>query len=101
VATPASAPPEAPREAIPIRQDMPPWKPPAAADRFTSGFSGVIEVDIDETGAVTAARIVDPSYPAYDALLLEAARAWRYEPARRNGQPAKSTRRVGVVLAPR
>lgn len=96
-----AAPPPPPTEAVPLRQDMPPWKPLPGLGRLASGFNGIIEVDIDETGAVTSARIVDPSYPAYDVLLLEAARTWRYEPARRNGEPVKSSRRVGVVLTPR
>lgn len=96
-----TAPPPPPTEAVPLRQDMPPWNPMAAIGRLAAGFNGIIEVDIDEAGAVTAARIVDPSYPAYDVLLLEAAKSWRYAPARRNGEPVKSSRRVGVVLAPR
>lgn len=96
-----AAPPPPPTEAIPLRQDMPPWNPATMIGRFPAGFNGILEVDIDESGSVAAARIVEPSYPAYDVLLLEATRSWRYEPARRNGQPVKSTRRIGVVLAPR
>lgn len=93
--------PPPPTEAVPLRQDMPPWNPATMIGRFPAGFNGILEVDIDESGSVTAARIVEPSYPAYDVLLLEAARSWQYEPARRNGQPVKSSRRIGVVLAPR
>lgn len=95
------SPPPPPTEAVPIRQDMPPWDPAVVGGHIPMRFTGVIEVDIDETGAVTAARIIDPSYGTYDVLLLEAARSWRYKPAQRNGQPVKSTRRVGVVLEPR
>jgi hypothetical protein len=64
-------------------------------------FRGAIEVTIDEAGAVTAARTIERIHPFYDPLLLEAAKGWRYEPARLDGQPVVSVKRVDVVLRPR
>ena len=55
---------------------------------------------IDATGKVTDA-VMEPSvYPPYDRLVMTAARAWTYQPATRNGQPAASERRVQIVLRP-
>jgi hypothetical protein len=45
--------------------------------------------------------MIEPIHPAYDPELVEAAKAWRYDPARRDGQPVVSIKRVDVVLRPR
>jgi TonB family protein len=106
-ATPAPAADPAPdRDAastppVVVAQELPPWNPAAFGSQFQSEFRGAIEVTIDERGAVTAARIVEPVHPAYDLELLEAAHRWRYEPARSGGQPVTSIKRVDVVLRPR
>lgn len=84
-----------------IEQDLPPWNPAAFGSQFQSEFRGAVEVTIDERGMVTAARIIEPVHPAYDPELLEASRQWRYEPARRGGQPVISIKRVDIVLRPR
>lgn len=42
---------------------------------------------VDETGQVRAPRIVEASSPEFAAATLESLRQWRYEPARRKGQP--------------
>lgn len=106
VDTPPSEPPPPAREEptlppIIVEQQLPPWNPAAFGSQFQSEFRGAVEVTIDEHGAVTAAAIVEPVHPAYDLQLLEAARRWRYEPARRGGQPIVSVKRVDIVLRPR
>ena len=40
-------------------------------------------------------------HPAYDRLLLQAAREWTYQPARANGAAVPSEKVVQVVLKPR
>lgn len=53
-----------------------------------TGASVVLELLIDETGQVTAARVVGPASAAFDAAALEAARGFTFEPAEIDGKPA-------------
>lgn len=104
--TPPPAPPPPQREEpttppVALEQQLPPWNPAAFGSQFQSEFRGAVEVMIDERGLVTSARIVEAVHPAYDLQLLEAARAWRYDPARRGGEAIASVKRVDVVLRPR
>jgi len=61
---------------------------------------GVIEVVIDTTGAVESASMVIPINPQYDKIVVEAARLWRYEPARLDGVPVKFLKRIQLSLIP-
>jgi TonB family protein len=92
---------DTPTGPVVIQQTMPPWNPAWFGSQYQSEFRGAVEVTIDEQGVVTAARIVEPVHPAYDPQLLDAATGWRYEPARRGGQPVLSVKRVDIVLRPR
>jgi TonB family protein len=94
-ATPADSDPVA------LRQDFPPWIGAAGGPLFTGEYSGAVDIDIDERGAVVGAKIVDSIHPIYDNELLSAARRWLYQPARRNGQPVRAQQRVNVVLRPK
>ena len=99
---PVDAPTELPpTEPVAIEQGLPPWNTAWLGSHAQMEFRGAIEVSIDETGAVTSARIVQTIHPSYDPQLREAASQWRYVPARRNGKPVASTKRVEVVLRPR
>ena len=84
-----------------VRQIVPPWNPLWFATEVKREFRGAVEVSIDESGAVAAARIVESITPVYDQQLLEAAAKWRYVPAERDGKPVASTKRVEVILRPR
>lgn len=97
----SSRPSAAAADPIPVRQALPPWTGASGGVRLKVEYRGAIEIDIDERGQVVAAEIVQPIHPSYDLLLLEAARDWKYEPARRNGQPVPIRKRVDVVLKPR
>jgi TonB family protein len=88
-------------EPVAIRQEMPRWNVSVAGTLYEAEFSGIVEVEIDESGSVTAASIVKSVHPSYDRLLLVAARDWKYEPARQSGKPIKSRKRVEVRLRPR
>ena len=59
---------------------------------------GAIEVEINETGAVTDARIYLSVNRVYDHVLLESAKHWRYRPATKDGRPVKY-RRVSAVVS--
>ena len=81
-----------------ITQTIPRWEPRQNIERRK--YSGSLEVIVDEDGRVTAAALSVPIYPSYDQLLLEAAKSWRYKPARKDNQPVKYRRAVAVVLTP-
>ncbi|MBL8135001.1 MAG: energy transducer TonB [Acidobacteria bacterium] len=58
---------------------------------------GAIEVVVDESGHVVDARIYQSVNRVYDAVLLESARQWRYQPAMKDGRAVKYRRIAGVV----
>ena len=86
---------------IAIRQDMPAWTQAVAGPQFNIELRGSIELEIDAAGTVVTARMIAPVHAAYDKLLMEAARNWKYEPARRGGDAIAATKRVDFVLRPR
>jgi protein TonB len=53
-----------------------------------------LEVRIDETGAVVAARVVRSDHPEFSKAAVAAVRQWRYDPAVVQGELAKSTAEV-------
>ena len=59
---------------------------------------GVIELTIDESGNVVNAVLRKPFNASYDALLLKAARDWKYEPARKAGVPVRFLKNVAIRL---
>ena len=83
-----------------LNQALPPL-PFSLASSGTREFRGRVEIDIDETGRVIDARILQSVNVLYDPLLLKAAREWKYEPPRVGGKPIASTKRVEVVLRPK
>jgi tetratricopeptide (TPR) repeat protein len=97
---PASSPP--PLEItspVPVKQELPVWVPPDQSSRRE--FRGAIRVFISDTGRVTGAELSQVIHPVYDRLLLQAARAWEYQPALKNGAPIPSEKVIEVVLKPR
>lgn len=95
--------PARPPEIVPpvaIRQVMPQWVPSDALSRQAS-FTGAVRVSISAAGRVEAAVIDRSVHPAYDRLLLQAARSWEYQPARSDGVPVPSEQIVQVQLKPR
>jgi tetratricopeptide (TPR) repeat protein len=84
---------------VAIEQTIPQWVPPSGNLRYQE-FSGVLEVLIDETGAVSSATMAQRINIIYDQVLLNAAKHWRYRPAQRGGQPVKYRKSINVVLRP-
>jgi hypothetical protein len=84
-------------EPVAIKQDIPAW-----SGRLGVGpniqFRGTIEVAIDPRGDVVGVTLIDSIHPIYDSRLLRSAREWKYEPARRDGAPVSSSKRVDIVL---
>ena len=85
---------------VPLRQDLPRWVPYDNATRQAE-YRGAIKVTISADGKVQAAEIVTPTDRTYDRQLLNAARSWLYEPAKRDGVPIASEKIVAVYLRPR
>ena len=82
-----------------LKQDLPPM-PLSIASQASGNTRGVVEVDIDDAGNVTGARVLQSVHVLYDALLLNATRGWKYEAPRVAGKPTASRKRVEVVLRP-
>ena len=59
---------------------------------------GLVEVVIDEQGRVVAMAMRQSLHPGYDALILNAARDWKYQPARYGGQPVRFRRLISVAV---
>jgi TonB family protein len=102
-ATPASAVAEAPRPTtitppVVIQQRLPRWIPDPLSR--SKQFTGAVRVQISAEGKVVSAEIVRSLHPAYDQLLLRAARDWLYQPGRRDGVDIASEKTVEVSLLP-
>ncbi|HUL73185.1 MAG TPA: hypothetical protein VLT86_08785 [Vicinamibacterales bacterium] len=83
-----------------IEQTLPKWEPKdAALGNLT--FHGTLEIVIDVQGNVESATMRRSVVAPYDALLVEAARHWRYRPAVRNGEAVRYRKFIEVVLRPR
>jgi hypothetical protein len=82
-----------------VTQTLPEWKMarplPYAPDRI---YSGRLELIIDDQGAVEKATLLKSIWPSYDAVLLMAAKRWRYEPARKDGQPVKFIKYLDITV---
>lgn len=84
---------------VAVEQTIPQWVPPSGNLRYQE-FSGVLEVVVDENGAVASASMAQRINVIYDQVLLSATRRWRYRPAQRGGKPVKYRKLINVVLRP-
>jgi len=83
---------------IVLRQDLP-QVPQSLLPMFKSGVTaGQLDVLIDELGNVEDATIRQSMQPVYDAIVLRAAKMWRYRPARNGTTPIKYVKTVAVVV---
>jgi hypothetical protein len=81
---------------ITVRQNLPPFPSTAAVPKQAQG---VLEVIIDETGAVEQVLMRVPLNAAYDRQALLAAKSWLYQPAMMNGKPVKFRKAVQINVA--
>ncbi|PTX91255.1 TonB family protein [Opitutus sp. ER46] len=83
---PAAAAPAAPlAESIPLVKT---WVPATFADTSVEKANAVIRVVVDASGAITSARVLKASVPAFGEAALAAAKQWTYTPGVDNGQYA-------------
>lgn len=106
VLPPPAAPPPAPRvysagdsdvtAPVAVRQNIPAFTRPV-----TQRKTAVVELLVDERGAVSSATMISPLDPTYDRLVVAAAKGWQYEPAKGpDGKPVKYQKRVQITLVP-
>ena len=83
------------RPPVVVRQEIPP-----VPQNLMSMVKprGLVEVVIDEKGRVVGMSMRQSLHPAYDALILNAAREWKYQPARVDGQPVQFRRLISVAV---
>jgi TonB family protein len=80
---------------VAIRQSFP------AAPRGAPAMGQlVVDVIIDESGAVEIVSLRGSLGAAYDAVMLETAKDWRYKPATLDGKPVKYRKLIQVTLKP-
>jgi protein TonB len=77
-------------------QKMPPWRP--ARNEAVQEFRGALRLLIDQSGAVVSATIPASTRPAYDQLLLRAARDWKFQPARKDGAAVRYLKVIEIRL---
>lgn len=64
---------------------------PMASRRMGETGTVVLQVELDERGKITAARVGTSSgHVRLDEAALKAVRAWRCTPATRNGEPVRA-----------
>ena len=61
--------------------------------------SSTIDILINERGTVDDVTVKQSVTPAYDALVVAAARRWRYKPALKEGVPVKFVSTVVINAA--
>ena len=66
----------------------------------SGGILGAVDIVIDQTGSVESASMQTPVLSGYDAIVVQAARNWRYQPARVNGQPVKFRKSIRITVVP-
>jgi outer membrane biosynthesis protein TonB len=79
-----------------VRQSLPPI--PQQIQRSVVSREGVLEIVIDETGAVEAAQMKVSFSPVYDRLAVAAAVEWLYKPATLGGVPVKYRKVVQIAF---
>ena len=81
-----------------IRQDLPQW--PSRLGTAPQRV-GVFEIVIGPSGVVVQAQVKQSIHPLYDALLLDATRNWRYQPATKGGASTTYLKTLRVEMGPR
>lgn len=85
--------------AVPLQETLPIWTPPNPAVARNE-YTGSLRLTIGADGRVKSATMEKPSHPAYDAVVLGAARNWRYKPATQDGETKESERIIAIRLRP-
>jgi hypothetical protein len=79
---------------VTVRQEMPRFYRPITTERVA-----VLFIVIDEMGRVESAMVTTPLDSYYNAMLMQTAKTWRYQPARRNGVAVKYRKSIQFTLS--
>jgi TonB family protein len=60
--------------------------------------TGYFDIVIDTNGDVESIRLISATQRYEERMLMAAAKAWKFRPARLNGQPVKYRMRVPITL---
>lgn len=77
-----------------VRPQLPSEPPPGTPEQDV----GTLELLVDESGAVRHVRLISPRNRYQERMLVAAAKAWKFLPALRNGEPVKYRTRVRLTL---
>jgi TonB family protein len=81
---------------VALQQTLPAAPPALATIMRRAQAQGIVDVVISENGSVEDAIIRRSINAAYDELLIEAARRWKYRPALKSGVPVRYTKTILV-----
>jgi tetratricopeptide (TPR) repeat protein len=82
-----------------VSQQMPPWRP-SKLSATRRDYQGALALVIDEKGNVESVALLSSLQPEYNAVLVKAAREWKFKPATKDGLPVRYRKVVGVRLSP-
>jgi protein TonB len=82
-----------------ITRPLPSWQPRNAIEAKQS-FRGIVEVEVDEQGNVSSVVIRRPVHPAFDPVLIDAMRTWKFRPASKDGVAVKYRYSADINLGP-
>jgi hypothetical protein len=72
---------------------------PAYTSRTIQPLTGTLAVVVSERGDVESAAMLVSVNPAYDRMVMESVKLWRYRPATLDGVPVKFRRIVQIKIA--
>jgi hypothetical protein len=78
-----------------IRQDVP--TVPSAINGMTRN-TGLLDLVIDEKGRVISLLLRSRIHPLYDTALVNAAKEWKYKPAKLNGSPVRFRKLLQITV---
>ena len=82
-----------------IDETLPAW-PASLSPSTLVHRNAVLEIVVTARGDVGSVTILGGIHPAYDQLLIAAARRWRYRPATRDGEAVAYVKRLAVKITP-
>jgi hypothetical protein len=81
---------------IAVSRPIPTWQRPAALNFAT--LQGLLQIIVGEDGSVVGETMLKVINPAYDQLLMQAARTWRFQPATLDDRPVKFRMTLSIVV---
>jgi TonB family protein len=82
---------------VAIKQNLPQW-PQSVPMPAQGGRRAVLEIVVNENGAVESVVVRQSIGPWYDEALVREARRWSYKPATREGTPVRYRKLMQVVV---